>query len=590
MERKTASAPTGTRYSESEKAAMSMIKDIASTPTSAVHKKIRFLHLHEMLKAERKALSADPNASQAQKNENIRISLIVARQIKSLQNELQEKAIKAAQTDPLQDSTRQQYQQAVSDESADVKTANKASYANRLSEALGRHFALLQTSTANILRASAKEAQSKLKNIKTDTIDRLVDKFDRTQTRIDNLAFDAKTKYRETKSNIGDALEGYRRKAKILTAALTSTAALVPTAAAIILAPVILVSSGQKDPKQDPSYSGEFNAASKPLPITQKSAPTHVIAQTAAHQAVPAQPSLKTQPKQVATPRQEAPIALTQNASQTPKAPREIRQAGNRRVKINYTALLRNPEYRDLLVQAAHKMIHEYSTEEVFQGIILTESNGNQLDRNGNPVRSTADAIGIAQVLPSTAADIAHECTGKPLNLKAFYYNQDYNYNLGYCYFKSMRETYGNNILAGLAYNGGPAGLEWRMRRNGYTPTNDPHKTVEFMGNIKNPENREYIAQTMVKLGLIDLEKLGPDVVTEIETKRYKQRSHKQVARAPREHREQPDVAYADNNDRPSRAESSLSGQFRASHRASSRATSSGESRQSSNTSPSPRM
>lgn len=92
MERTTPSDPTFTHHSDREKAVMSMISDIADRPSSDTHKEIMFLRLHEMLKAERKSLSADPNADQRTKDENIRLSLIVARSIKALQVERQKKA------------------------------------------------------------------------------------------------------------------------------------------------------------------------------------------------------------------------------------------------------------------------------------------------------------------------------------------------------------------------------------------------------------------------------------------------------------------------------------------------------------------
>lgn len=577
MERTTPSDPTFARTSDRAKAVMSIISDITNNPSSNAHKEIMFLRLHEMLKAERKSLSADPNADQSSKNENIRLSLIVARHIKTLQTERQERAKKSSQANQTERTT--------SSQERDINTPkNNAPNKKQFSEKIGKFISRIVNSITSTYQAGKKQVEAAHTHVqpylennaegakklyikfRNRAQDSLADHIDAARKGVKNATFYARYKYKEIKSDADSLIERLNRTQKILAATV------IPAAAAIVIAPAILMSSNDVPSNRMTSPIDEFNTLSKPLPITVKKAEQKIAAQT------PIPAPVKDIIQQ--TPKPDTIKVERHTVASSELAPKP-RKFGRGRVHINYTALLRNPEYRDLLVQAAHKMIHEYSAEEVYQGIIMTESGGKQFDSAGKPLRSSANAIGKAQMLPSTAETIANDCTGKPVIWNKFYYNEQYNYDLGYCYFKAMRETYGNNILAGLAYNGGPGGLEWRMRRNGYSPTNDPHKTVEFMGNIRNMENREYIAQTMVKLGLIDLSKLGPDVLTERVTTYSDTTQYKYTVKKPVRGNSITD------NDRPSRAESQISGQFRASQRASLTETPSRASRASSNTAPS---
>lgn len=181
------------------------------------------------------------------------------------------------------------------------------------------------------------------------------------------------------------------------------------------------------------------------------------------------------------------------------------------RGKWNWDALLYNSKYEALLIDAAEKMLNQRPGD-VFRGIVMTESGGRQHGPNGETIRSPKNAIGIAQVLPSTGAYIAPKCFGENIDWDRFYNDKDYNYEAGRCYFKEQHDQFGNPILGALAYNGGPKGLEWRMQAYGKAVKNTPEGMVDFMRSIKNPENRHYVPATMVKLGLISVNDLGPDV------------------------------------------------------------------------------
>ena len=102
-------------------------------------------------------------------------------------------------------------------------------------------------------------------------------------------------------------------------------------------------------------------------------------------------------------------------------------------------------------------------------------------------VRSSADARGLMQIIPSTGADIAHNL-GWPSN-----YDSDdlflpqVNMKFGVFYLDKQRESFNGNIYAALAaYNGGPGNAkEWERMAS-----DDPD---EFLEVIRFVETRNYI-------------------------------------------------------------------------------------------------
>lgn len=213
----------------------------------------------------------------------------------------------------------------------------------------------------------------------------------------------------------------------------------------------------------------------------------------------------KLAPKQIKTPRPTYDYALAAAPDRNVAPPA--------RGKWDWDALLYNSKYEGLLLDAAEKMLGKRPSD-VFQGIVMTESGGRQHGPDGQTIRSPKNAIGIAQVLPSTGKYIAPKCFGEKIDWGRFYNDKDYNYEAGRCYFEEQHDQFGNPILGALAYNGGPKGLEWRMQAYGKPVQNTPEGMVDFMRSIKNPENRHYVPATMVKLGLISVDDLGPDVYT----------------------------------------------------------------------------
>ncbi len=87
---------------------------------------------------------------------------------------------------------------------------------------------------------------------------------------------------------------------------------------------------------------------------------------------------------------------------------------------------------------------------------INAESGGRQFDSQGNPLTSSAGAVGVAQMLPSTAQMVAQQ-HGIAWDQNQFENNASYNQNLGDLYMSDLRSQFGgNNAVATAAYNAGP--------------------------------------------------------------------------------------------------------------------------------------
>lgn len=106
-------------------------------------------------------------------------------------------------------------------------------------------------------------------------------------------------------------------------------------------------------------------------------------------------------------------------------------------------------------------------------------------------VRSSANAMGLMQVLPSTGAAVARRI-GEPWSGAQSLYEPDTNITLGTAYLRQMMDQYGGQpYLAIAGYNAGPAPLNrWRSQRPGM----DPDFWIET---ISYKETREYVARVL---------------------------------------------------------------------------------------------
>jgi soluble lytic murein transglycosylase len=106
---------------------------------------------------------------------------------------------------------------------------------------------------------------------------------------------------------------------------------------------------------------------------------------------------------------------------------------------------------------------------------IGAESGGRQTDSKGQPLTSSAGAIGIAQVMPETGPEAA-KLAGLPWNEELFKGDADYNAALGKAYSSMLFKRYDNDApLALAAYNAGMGNVDKAIAKAG-----DPRKTGDY--------------------------------------------------------------------------------------------------------------
>ncbi|WP_417358600.1 transglycosylase SLT domain-containing protein [Gallaecimonas pentaromativorans] len=138
--------------------------------------------------------------------------------------------------------------------------------------------------------------------------------------------------------------------------------------------------------------------------------------------------------------------------------------------------------------------------------MIGAESNGEQFDSQGKPLRSPKGATGIAQVMPATAKEVA-EKNGIPWDRERYENDADYNMRLGRAYYDEQVETYGDPIMAAAAYNAGPGMVNDWVNGTNHTGRNssklklgDPRSAdvdvTEWINKIPYKETRNYVAKT----------------------------------------------------------------------------------------------
>jgi len=103
---------------------------------------------------------------------------------------------------------------------------------------------------------------------------------------------------------------------------------------------------------------------------------------------------------------------------------------------------------------------------DLIQRQAMQESGGRQFDDNGNPITSSAGAIGIMQVMPGTGPEAAR-MAGVPWDENAYYTDQNYNMLLGVAYLSEMLNRFDGDVEKALAaYNAGPGRLEQALAQN----------------------------------------------------------------------------------------------------------------------------
>ena len=115
-----------------------------------------------------------------------------------------------------------------------------------------------------------------------------------------------------------------------------------------------------------------------------------------------------------------------------------------------------------------------------------------------NPnARSPANARGLMQLLPGTAAGVAQR-TGLPYAGAESLYDSSTNIALGSAYLREMEDKYGQTYQAIAAYNAGPTPTaRWLSQR----PSHDPDLWIET---ISYKETRDYVARVLAFSAIYD--------------------------------------------------------------------------------------
>lgn len=107
----------------------------------------------------------------------------------------------------------------------------------------------------------------------------------------------------------------------------------------------------------------------------------------------------------------------------------------------------------------------EDSLSRLHERVRKIESGGRQFDETGKPLTSSAGAVGIMQILPSTGPEAA-KLAGLPWDETKFFNDPEYNDKLGRAYLGSMYEKFGSPQLAAAAYNAGPGRVSQALKKS----------------------------------------------------------------------------------------------------------------------------
>lgn len=129
-----------------------------------------------------------------------------------------------------------------------------------------------------------------------------------------------------------------------------------------------------------------------------------------------------------------------------------------------------------------------------FAAMIHSESGGNQHAKDGTPLTSEKGAIGVAQLMPGTAKEMARQ-TGIRWDEGRFRNDANYNRALGQAYFQQLCQKYGNNLtLACAAYNAGPGNVDkWRKQYG--DPLTGAISDHDFVEQIPFKETQNYVSR-----------------------------------------------------------------------------------------------
>lgn len=135
------------------------------------------------------------------------------------------------------------------------------------------------------------------------------------------------------------------------------------------------------------------------------------------------------------------------------------------------------------------------SLDQVWQGMIQTESRGNHFGSNGAPLTSPKGAVGIAQVMPGTAPEAA-ALAGLPFDENRYRTDPEYNAAIGRAYFEKQVQSFGDIEKAVAAYNAGPGNVQKAIQKGGANWKDFlPAETKGYLTSVLGPAGSRVIAQ-----------------------------------------------------------------------------------------------
>jgi hypothetical protein len=132
---------------------------------------------------------------------------------------------------------------------------------------------------------------------------------------------------------------------------------------------------------------------------------------------------------------------------------------------------------------------------DLFSRVLSAESGGRQFGANGQPLTSSAGAVGIAQVMPNTGPEAAR-LAGVQWDPERYRSDPAYNAQIGRAYFEQQLQQFGDPAKAAAAYNAGPGRVQQAVLRYGDAWLDHlPNETKQYVGKVVGGPPQQIVGQ-----------------------------------------------------------------------------------------------
>lgn len=129
-------------------------------------------------------------------------------------------------------------------------------------------------------------------------------------------------------------------------------------------------------------------------------------------------------------------------------------------------------------------------TGDTFKRMLHIESRNSQFDSRGRPLISRAGAVGIGQILPNTAREVA-KGMGVEFDLNRLHRDADYNRRLSEAYYAQLVGMFEDPHVAAAAYNAGPGRVKTAMAQAAKQGRSYeeflPRETQNYLAKLREP-------------------------------------------------------------------------------------------------------